>query len=655
MKSKYLLFGAIFGLVVLLTSLGSASITGTITSPSGPINVSHNSDVSILFSISNGAGDPAVTVSNFIGEVTAGSGIFKSFSPVGVVLLPGETKTFTAILNVPRHSGGVINAKIKAKSATGTDLIEINVPAITINKDSTITLAKTQDLTRTQNGAVNISNTGNIKITDITVSSSGDFDVSFTPSEKFELNPGESKTISVSSSDLNDLKFGDNKVIIKAGGKESTRDVFSNESTLSVLGSFCNAGAKGGNLSINDVEIDNQGEGSDDEWNLLDIIDVNVEVENKGNVDVDNVVVEIGLFDSSGVNQVNDLDFENVDEEEIEVGDLRDGEDDSITFRFRVPADIEDGGYRIVVKAFGDDVGESNECTDKFDSKTFEDINIERESDEGKFIAFEEMVVTPSELTCGDTASLTLDVFNIGDEDQDQVKVNLLSTELKVEEFIEIKNDLDSGDKETINFDFVVPQNVQDKTYQLRLNADYDYSRGDYRESSEGDTLVAVKVIGCSPVTGGGEGRISAINAVLDSDAKAGSEIVVRGSVTNVGSERASFIISALDYDSWASLDSISERILQLNPGESKDVRFTFNANEDAEGENSFVIEVRAGDKIETREVSVDIEGGIPTSGGVTGLAGLDLGDNGLIWVIGIVNVILIILIIVVAVKVSRR
>lgn len=124
--------------------------------------------------------------------------------------------------------------------------------------------------------------------------------------------------------------------------------------------------------------------------------------------------------------------------------------------------------------------------------------------------------------------------------------------------------------------------------------------------------------------------------------------MVVKASVRNIGNASANFIIGAKNFESWAKLNDISERLFTLNPGESRDVSLNFAVNGDAEGDKSFVIEAISGDKTETREVSVNI------AGGAKSLSGFFKG-NTLAWVIGLINVLLIVIIIIVAVRIAKR
>jgi hypothetical protein len=575
---------------------------------------------------------------------------------------PMHTFDLSAISAIENNAGTKLRILVPSSGIASDPAGKLRIDNVLITGSAVpsplLSVTPSGTLSTNSNGTIVVKNDGNVAL-NLVVSETSSFGATFSSTTIPTLAPGVSSApITVSLPSGTNLKFGDNTVKIKA--EDSTKGV-SKTANFVVQKSFCKAGEAGGNLILDRVRIDNQGEGDDDEWLLLDTIEIEVKIENDGTDDIDDVFIELGLFDSSGRNQINDMDFDNVDDEEADLGKIRDGKDETFTFTFRIPADVEDGSYKLAVKAYSDDLGEANECVDSSEDDLsnviYESISIDRESDEGKFIAFEDVIVSPSTVSCGESVSLLADIFNIGDEDQEQVKVNLRNTELGLEKFIEIRNDFDQGDQESIAFEFRIPNNAEDKTYQLRLSTQYDYKSGNYRESSEDDEIVLLTVAGCKPSTVVGpttSGRIASIGAVLDSDAKAGEELVVRATVVSLMPDTADFIIGVKNYESWASSADISSRIVTLGSGNSKEVRISFDVKDDADGEESFIIEVSAGDEFEAREVAVNIKGSATGGSRITGSA-IGLGDNAYLWIIGIINVILVILIIVVAVRISRR
>ena len=364
------------------------------------------------------------------------------------------------------------------------------------------------------------------------------------------------------------------------------------------------------------------------------------------------------MFDSNGRNVADDLDFDSIDDEQIKIGSIDDGDDESAVFEFTVPADFKEGSYRLAVKAYSkaSGLGEDVLCADStpdFSAGFYEDITVEKEDDDGKLIAFDRLSLSPSEATCGSRAVLNFDIINVGTEDQDQVKITLVNTELGLSLSQEIKEDLDSGDSKSLSFTFNIPDRVASKTYVLRLGAEYDYRSGSYREVTTSPAEVTLRVLCANAPNGDQSNVLITASLAQDSEAKAGSKMTVNARITNTGLNASNFVIGARDYNSWATLDSISERLVLLQPGESRSITLTFDVNEDAsEGENTFTIEALSNGRTESREVAVDIEG----NGGAGRPAFFDaLRNNSLLWIIGLVNLVLIILIIVVAVRLSRR
>ncbi len=641
----------VFALVLVAGFASAASLT--ITPTLIPTNVSHNAgSFTIQFNLRNdGVADSSVSFAS--SAVTTGTGtIIRPAVAIPDGSTTPQTLSLTATVNFPARQSGQIAGTIVADPSGAGGNVEFPF-SVNIISSPSLLITKLKDITSSQNGEVRVENTGNVQLNNIQLTSSVSSDVTFSDNS-FPLAPGASKTIIVTPVNTTTLLFGINQITITAA--DAGQGVQSSVA-LSQIVSFCRAGEAGGNLEITDISIDSDGD-DDEEWILLDTIEVEVQVENTNNdMDIDDVMVELGLFDSSGKNQANELEFENTDEEEIDLGDLNDGDEETVTFTFRVPADFDTGNYKLAVKAFSKKLKEENECADTssdFSDEFFQDISVDKEDDEGKFIAFDSIQINPAQVTCGDTVTLTTDVFNVGDEDQDQVLITLKNTEMNLALEREIREDLNEGDKERVSFTFLVPQELKDQGYILELSADYDFrsSSNDYRESLDESTRVVLNVLGCSqgaPTPGTGtSGRIAAITAQLGSDAIAGQELIVNARITNLQNETASFIIDATDFESWALLNSISTRLLTLESGESRDITLSFNVDSDASGENSFFVEARSGEQVEP--IAVEVTLGTGAAG-----TGFNFGDNTLIWVIGIINVVLIVLIIIIAVRISQR
>ncbi|MDO8460219.1 MAG: putative S-layer protein [Nanoarchaeota archaeon] len=638
--------------IVLLASITSAADL-TVSLINAPQNVTPNAGSFIVkFNVTYTGPSSSANINFGDSQIVGGTG---TIIRPNVILAQNQSLLLDATINFPSHqpANTLLQGIIKAK--TGTTTAESDTFSVRILPVESITITKIKDLTTAQNGTINVTNTGNVDLSNINLASSGSLSLIFSPASISSLSMGSSQIVNVLPNlDVSSLQFGSNSATVQATSGSFT----SNSVSMELRKSFCKNGPAGTNLTIDRVKITNSGD-KDDKWRPLDQVTVDVKFSNDGDDNIEDIIVELGLFDSKGKNIANNFDFKNKDEESINYGTLDNGDSDEVSFEFTVPADFDIGNYRLATKVYSDDTGESKDCIDNSDSGLdddfFQQIEVERETDNEKFIAFDNIVISPSEASCGDSVTLTVDAFNIGDQDQDQVRINLVNSKLALDNYKEIKGGLDKGDNEGVSFSFNIPKNVKDDTYNLELTADYDYNSrlGEYREHSADSFDMPLKVIGCGLSGQPSNGtQIAVINAVLGSEAKAGSELVVKSTITNTQADRATLLVSALNYDSWATLESVSDRIINLDPGQSKDVTFTFKVDDTTSGEQSFVVEARSGDNTVTREVAVNIADN--NQGGVK-FPTLNLGNSGIIWIIGIINVILVILIIVVAIRISRR
>lgn len=262
---------------------------------------------------------------------------------------------------------------------------------------------------------------------------------------------------------------------------------------------FCENGQVG-NLMIHNIDISNTGE-DDDDWIVFDTIKVKINIKNVGDFDIDEVFVELGLFDANGVNKASELDFSNRDEEKLEVGDINDGDRDEVNFEFRVPADFEEGTYKLAFKAYSEDQNEIELCADTSEDLshlTYQEIDIERVEDEDKFIQIYDLEISPESAVCGERITATMGVVNLGDEDQNRVKIVASSPSLNINKEFEIKEGLGIGETSQVSFSFNIPKDADVLNHQIRFKTFYDYKNAVYRTESYDEWITALRVTECN-------------------------------------------------------------------------------------------------------------------------------------------------------------
>lgn len=443
--------------------------------------------------------------------------------------------------------------------------------------------------------------------------------------------------------------------------------------TVNVIKFFCNEGNEAVNGAVNtsqltlNVDIDNRGEGEDEEWLPLDTIEIEVELENNKNVDLDDVVFELGLFKvGSDTNLIDDMIWISEDDEEVEVGDVDEDEEERHVFKFRVdPSEFDEGDYILKVKAY-EDGKEDETCIDfssdlsdsDFGSSDFTaNIRIDRESDDERMVIVDEEVFpTPIEAFCSEEVEVLVDIYNIGDEDfEDQIKVSLYNKALGIDLEEVLDGDLDEGEKRTVLFSFVIPADADEKQYKLNLRTFYDYDEDDdnYDVISEETFNAFLKVSGNCIF----KADLS-VDTKVESGGKSGENLVVKITLTNTGDKTVNYVLNTAGYSTWADSADLSVTTISLTPGESEVVLVTFDVKNNAFGNQNFNLEVLSGDKLAmTQPVSVFIEKSEGFFSKITGsvVGGFKNNDNWYLWIIGLVNVVLVLSIIFVAVRMLRK
>jgi hypothetical protein len=466
---------------------------------------------------------------------------------------------------------------------------------------------------------------------------------------------GSAQTVTVSYNVPSDFEFKFGKSysssisIVASSGNASQKISFASTPFYT--------GSNAGSLDITDFELDDvSGFGNEDD-NLLYPFDESTfvfYVENDGTSKIKDIEIEACVWDVSAEKCVFDEDDMKISNNKF---DLKEGKDQKITLTFTPDAEKLKSGntnYVFYVRAVGE-IDDSDSAYDGDETGDSSYSNFEIVTDD-EFVIISNIKLNTESVSCGNTVELTADVWNLGDDlDDDEVFVWVYNKELGINKKIEFPNGIDSMESEKIDFTFTVPQNAAEKSYTIRLGAynDDGLSDDDVFQTSKGDddqdavfyTPLTIAVGSCSTTP------LASVAASLQSDAKAGNEFTVKATIINAGLSSSTFNLALSGYDSWASLVSMDKTSVTLASGASQDVIITLKANAGASGDQTFNIDVVEGTKSLSQPVSVSVA---RTGISLPNLSNLFSG-NSWIWVIGALNALLVLVIVVVAVKVSRR
>lgn len=513
----------------------------------------------------------------------------------------------------------------------------------------TVTLSPTSNATfiLTTDGAADYSpSTGAISLTD----SSGNL-VTLTVSALDSLTNRDNVSYKVEATgDVDLFKFPEsNSSTLEFSAVNSTNSSLNDTKTITFKfenANYCGTCENKGNLNLvlEDITvIDGYGD-DDNEWYLYDLIEVELQIENDGSWDIEDIEIKWELYNDAG---------KRIDKGSLDKIDLRDGDEETLYLEIKLDKNIDDleNSYaNLYFRAKGviDDSDSAYDGNETCDSE-LKSVKI---IDNDDFFVLGDVMINGQEvenrdfdgvINCGSNVLVSAEIVNIADGDEKDVFVRVYNSELGIDERFDFDK-IKAFDSETVSFSFDLGKDIEEKFYSLEFSV-YD-DDNDLYETDEDDLSkfnVIFKVEGNCAISK------PLVSAVLDSEAKAGKELVVKTLITNTEDETITFTLNAADYDSWASLEDISEKVLILGAGDSKEVVLTFNVNKKIEGTQTFSLELFEGSEfVLDQSISVDIEE-----------SKFDffsfIKDNWLMLGLGVLILILIIAIIIVAVKASKR
>ena len=359
-----------------------------------------------------------------------------------------------------------------------------------------------------------------------------------------------------------------------------------------------------GDLRINDFNFNDE---------LLpgeDII-AEVEVENVGSDDIEDVELELILYDNNN--------NENASVDTISF-DLDEDEELTKEITLSVPNRFdENDDLTLYVFAFEDDNMATN-CDSVSD-----DVKVERDDDDARI---EDLTISPSLISCGENFEAFVKVENFGSDDQDDLKLTISNSELKLLEAVYFDLDAFDGLDEDVTklFTFLVPKDARDGTYTVSVGLEYEDGKS-ADSSSETITLKnCVKDIY--------EADFS-IN-VLSSDVTEGKAFSIPVVVKN--SEDSDITYEVSISGDWIEFSS-GDR-LKLRAGQESTLYVSGMVKAGMEGSTSGVVSVKAdGTQIKTQPISVTISSDKEEIGLISPLVALSLG-------LGLVTLIVIIVVV---------
>ena len=516
-----------------------------------------------------------------------------TFSGNSSTLLNNSTQTVTVNVAIPNYTANATyTAKINVSGImNGTNVSNTTDLQVVVNPKFQLDILNALSLStfaeKNSTVSLSIQNTGNINLSGIqlrntsVLNDSDNNNITFTFPANFSLYAGETKTVTFNVSVPENMMLGSYSTSIIANSSTGAND--STSLSIDVIEQYCEEGNKG---SIINFIIDDPDSG--DDFNVGESIKLKLKIKNTDDESHD-FVVSADLYD---LNNSKMLDANN--ETTITID-----EDDSETVYLilTIPSDTKKNHtIAIYAKAYIDDsdYAEDEQCIQKSVN-----IDVKRQKHDVKIASFE---LNPASMACGDTTEAVLGIENVGDNDEESVRIRVYNTVLGINSSKIIDN-IDSGDDSTQPFTLIVPSNTNSGNYTLNAEVSFYYKSGTYHDSNARTTILELKGGSCvGNVTN--KSQIS----ILNSTGIAGSELTIPVSITNNESVSVTYTFSATGYESWANVSKIEPASLTIAAGNSGTAFVYLTPKSNATGVQSFTITTTYGGKSTSQTASVNVQ-----------------------------------------------
>jgi uncharacterized membrane protein len=298
--------------------------------------------------------------------------------------------------------------------------------------------------------------------------------VALDESSEQTIDSGEEETFTVEFDVDEDLDEDDNYdlyvKVYKINDELNQHDVKVKDMNLLGEDDLCDIG----DLKVEKFDLD------ENDYSPGDTIQIDIEIENRGSDDIDDVIVEVWLTEEGKTKKL--------EEEESDKTDIREDDTESFYLELDIDDDLDDGNYEVHVRAY-EKGNDDEQCIEEL-----EDIDIERPDHK---VIIDEIVISPTTLSCEASFTAEMDVKNVGDKDDDAVRVRMYNSDLGIDVYsdtFDLESFDERGDDETIFLTAQIPEGSDNKQYALTFTLYY------YDLEEQKNYVETITVSGCEVV-----------------------------------------------------------------------------------------------------------------------------------------------------------
>jgi len=531
-----------------------------------------------------------------------------------------------------------MNNKILYLTATLLVLLIAFAINVSAAASMTVDIADIQDMARdsTQTVDVTVTNTGDDVLTNIILSvtnsdntqiqtrfaDDGIDPVNYSYYVIPTLNVEPPKTVKLTITTDEDATFKAYTVTVNAISSEILTPGISDSDDFEVEYRYCTL--DDGYIDVTDVDIvDKQGE-----YLPGDKFTIQVDVENNDNDEHDVSIKAVLVKDN--------VEYPDTEEEIDKSFNLDDDEEKlNSEIELEIPDDAEDGEWYVYVKAFDED--DEDNCREYSVS-----FDVDRPT---RGVNLKGLKTIPEKVECGSSIQVSGKIANIGEKDEDKIKVTYSDQFGNTKE--KVFNSVDSGDDETFSFtNIAIPFNAKEGTSRIKIDVEYNYDDDDevYDEVEHFEKFITIE--GNCAKANGEIVEVKVTSPRIFKDESYNIQIYIK----NTGNVKTKYNVTALNVDpKWSTFGG--DATVELEAGSEGYATLTFTALEEGTKEVTIKVTYEGGEK--TTKVPVTITPFVEPKSDSEKFAE-ELKAN-LLWVVIVAVLVILTIVLIVALALSGK
>jgi hypothetical protein len=202
-----------------------------------------------------------------------------------------------------------------------------------------------------------------------------------------------------------------------------------------------------------------------DKFKPGEIIEIEVKIKN---------VLDEGVYLDTEVFLYDLSEGETIEEDKEKIK-IKSGESETVELNIEIPKDLEDIDNKFYIFVKTEDKDNRTIC-----NEDYTEVNIDRESDD---VIIENLKISPMIVSPGSILDVTVEVENIGSDEQEDIYVTLEIEELDIKEKSEEFDIEEFGedDKKRLNFLLKIPKDAEEGTYSLKASVNFFGDEENYK------------------------------------------------------------------------------------------------------------------------------------------------------------------------------